>query len=97
MITVGTLNQPMTFPDLSGSKDELLGGPQLKQLSQPHSGPRTPDPCGGWRTTKVGHLLGDQLSVPTMSNGQRLLLERCSLGTVSKGNYSFVLCLRMDF
>lgn len=80
MITVGTLNQPVTFPDLSGSKDELLGGQQLKQLSQPHSGPRTPDPCGGRITTKAGHLLGDQLSVSTMSNGQRLLLERRSLG-----------------
>lgn len=43
MITVGTLNQPVTFPELSGSKDELLGGQQLKQIFSPTpaQGPQT--------------------------------------------------------
>ena len=32
------------------------------------------------KPTKGVHLLGDQVSVSTMSNGQRPLLERCLLG-----------------
>lgn len=49
MITVGTLNQPVIFPDLPGSKEKHLGSLQLKQISEPRSSLRIPEPGWGWR------------------------------------------------